>query len=101
MKTTRKLTRQTIKPVLKYINVWPSSIYSMNTPGADFYEFTLDYYNGKPSFSGGFSWGLNGCYNYKNEPNEQYAIDIKNGDVYDLSTKKILFNVKNNIKEGK
>ena len=86
----RKLTKQTIKPVLRFIKGWSSDIHSMNTPGADFYEFTLDTYNGKNSFCGGWSWGLDGCYNYNNKPNQIYAIDIKNNKVYDLTTRKII-----------
>lgn len=86
----RKLTRQTIKPVLRHIAGWSSGIHSLNTPGADFYEFTLDTYNGHNSFSGGWSWGLDGCYNYSGEPNAAYAIDLKTGDVYDLAMKTIV-----------
>jgi hypothetical protein len=89
----RKLTKQTIKPVLSFIKGWSSDIHSFNTLGADFYEFTLDTYNGKNSFSGGFSWGLDGCYNYNNEPNEQYAINLKTKEVYDLDTKQIIMQV--------
>lgn len=89
-----KLTKQTIKPVLKFISGWGNDIHSLNTKGADFYEFTLDTYNGKNSWQGGFSWGLEGCYNYKNEPNEQFAINLNTGEVYELSTKKIVMQVK-------
>lgn len=90
----RKLTKQTIKPVLKFIGGWSGSIFSFNTTGADFYEFTLDSYNGKPSWTGGFSRGLDGCYNHDGQPHEQYAIDLNSGDVYDLATKKIVMNGK-------
>jgi len=96
----RKLNRTTIKPVLKYIDGWDSDIHSLNTPGADFYEFTLDVYNGKNSWQGGFSWGLDGCYSNKydnnfeivsSKPNEAYAIDLKSNRVYDLTTRKVIF----------
>jgi len=90
----RKLTRQTIKPVLKFIGNWGNDIYSLNTSGADFYEFTLDTYDGHNSWQGGFSYGFDDCYNYNDKPNEQYAISLKTGDVYDLETKSILFSIK-------
>ena len=89
----RKLTKQTIKPVLQFVANWGSDVHSLNTPGADFYEFTLDTYDGHNSFSGGFSWGLDGCYNYNGQPNEAYAIDLKNKCVYDLSTRKIVMSL--------
>ena len=89
----RKLTKQSIKPVLKFVGGWSSDIHSLNTRGADFYEFTLDTYNGKNSWHGGFSWGLDGCYNYQNEPNEAYAINLNTGEVYDLATKQVIMEV--------
>lgn len=51
----RKLTKQTIKPVVQFIGGWSGDIHSVNTRGATHYEFTLDTYNGKNSFNGGFS----------------------------------------------
>lgn len=90
---TRKLNANTIKPVLRHIAGWGNDIHSLNTPNADFYEFTLDVYNGKNSFSGGMTWGLDGCYDHNGEPHEAYAIDLKTGEVYDLATKLVIMEV--------
>ena len=92
--TTRKLTRNTIKPVLAFIGGWDSDIHSLNTAGATFYEFTLDTYNSHNSWRGGFSYGLSGCYSYNGVANEAYAVNLSNGDIYDLDTKQIIMNVK-------
>lgn len=89
----RKLTINTIKPVVRFVGGWGSDIHSLNTQGADFYHFTLDYYNDKPSFGGGFAWGLDGCYSYDDQPFDHYAINLNTGDVIDLDTKDILFNL--------
>ena len=74
----RKLTKQTIKPVVRFIGGWSSDIHSFNTTGAKFYSFTLDTYNGKNSFQGGFDYWLDDALKY-----EQYAIDLATGKVYD------------------
>ena len=73
----RKLTKQTIKPVLKFIGNWGGSIYSFNTPDARFYHFTLDTYNGKNSFTGGFDYWLDDALHY-----DAYAIELATGKVY-------------------
>lgn len=73
----RKLTRQTIKPIQKFIGGWDSDIHSLNTPGARYYSFTLDTYNGKNSWQGGFAWFLDDALKY-----EQYAISLETGEVY-------------------
>ena len=101
--STRKLNKTTIKPVLKFLNSWGGSIYSMNTRGANYYHFTLDVYNGKNSFTGGHAWGLGGCYEWLKDidyingttadytkPYDNYAIELATGKVYDLNTKKIV-----------
>lgn len=92
--TVKSLNKNTIKPVLRFIGSWDSNIYSLNTQGASFYHFTLDSYNGKNSFTGGFAWSLSGCYSYDNTPYDQYAIDLKTLDVYNLNDKTIIFNAK-------
>lgn len=103
----RKLTKQTIKPVLRFIGDWCFDIHSLNTEGAKFYSFTLDTYNGKNNFSGGFDWSLDGCYPYNskwdinseqpfydyNKPYEDYAIDLETKEVWDLHTRKIIMQV--------
>ncbi len=73
----RKLTKQTIKPIIKFIGGWSNSLYSVNTLGAKFYSFTLDTYNGKNSFQGGFDYQLDVALNY-----EMYAIELATGKVY-------------------
>lgn len=79
----RKLTKNTIKPVLKYLDTW-DGIHRLNTADCKVYHFTLDYYNDKPSFQGGFSHSLDGCFNYNHRPYDAYAIDIDKMVVYDL-----------------
>jgi len=74
----RKLTKQTIKPVLQFTGNWRNDIHSLNTAGAEFYGFTLDTYKGKNSFSGGFDWWLEDALKY-----EAYAIELTTGNVYD------------------
>lgn len=86
----RKLTKQTIKPVLKFLGGWGSDIHSFNTEGAKLYHFTLDTYNGKNSWQGGFAWSMGGCYNYNNEPFDAYALEFDTGNVYDLNTKQVI-----------
>ena len=83
----RKLNKTTIKPVIKFIDGWGSDIHSLNTPGAKYYSFTLDTYNGKSSWQGGFDWWLDDALKY-----EQYAIEFETGDVYDQN-KKIVMNI--------
>lgn len=75
---SRKLTRQTIKPVLKFVGGWGNSMYSLNTQGAKYYSFTLDTYNGQNSWQGGFDWWLDDALKY-----EQYALEIATGKIYD------------------
>lgn len=84
----RKLTKQTIKPVLKFVSGWDGCIYSMNTKGAKYYGFTLDTYNGKNSWQGGFDWWLEDALKY-----EAYAINLETGIVYD-SNKNIIMQTK-------
>lgn len=76
----RKLTKQTIKPILRFIGNWPSDIHSLNTQGAEYYSFTLDTYNGKNSWQGGFGWFLDDSLKY-----EAYSIELATGKVYDQS----------------
>lgn len=83
----RKLTKQTIKPILRFISGWSSDIHSMNTPGAKYYSFTLDTYNGKNSFQGGFDWWLEDAIKY-----DMYAIELATGDVFNQS-KEVVFKV--------
>jgi len=93
----RKLTKNTIRPVLRWLDAWPGSIYSLNTSGDKFYHFTLDYYNGKPSWQGGFAYDLGGCFDYNGESYGEYALDMATGDVIRLSDQKTVFNI-NTIK---
>jgi hypothetical protein len=74
----RKLNKTTIKPILKYIGNRSSDIHSLNSPGALYYSFTLDTYNGKNDFRGGFDWHLDDAIKY-----EMYALEFKTGNVYD------------------
>lgn len=74
----RKLTKTTIKPVLTFVRGWGANVHSMNTRGAQFYGFTLDTYNGKNSFQGGFDWSLEDALRYG-----AHAIELATGNVYD------------------
>lgn len=91
--TARKLTKQTIKPVIKFIGGWGSNIHSLNTKGAEYYHFTLDTYKGKNSFTGGFAWSLDGCYDYNNQAYDEYAINLETGIITNLETKETVFTV--------
>lgn len=84
----RKLTKNTIKPVIKFIGGWSSDIHSLNTQGAKYYSFTLDTYNGKNSWQGGFDWWLEDALKY-----EVYAIELESGNVYNQA-KEVVFNIK-------
>lgn len=90
----RTLNKTTIKPILKFIGAWDRDIHSLNTQGASHYHFTLDKYEDKNSWRGGFAWGLDGCYvEYglnKRMPCDEYAIELSTGDVYKLDDKKII-----------
>mgnify|MGYP007112203087 CR=1 FL=1 len=89
---TRKLTRQTIRPVLHYTRV------NVNSGFYKWYHFTLDYYGDKPSFQGGAAYDLDGCYavprydrgETRGKPFDQYAINLETGDVLDLATGEIV-----------
>ena len=85
----RKLTKQTIKPVVRFIGGWSGDIHSWNTKGAKFYSFTLDTYNGKNSWQGGFDWWLEDALEY-----EMYALELATGNVYDQN-QNIVMNVQN------
>lgn len=88
----RKLTKQTIKPVVHFTKV------NVNSGYYKWYHFTLDYYNDKPSFQGGTAYDLDGCYTTprydkgetQGKPFDQYAINLETGDVIELSSKKIV-----------
>lgn len=84
----RKLTKNTIRPVIKFVSGWSSDIHSLNTPGAKYYSFTLDTYNGKNSWQGGFDWWLDDALKY-----EMYAIELESGNVYNQA-KEVVFNIK-------
>lgn len=84
----RKLTKNTIKPIIKFIGGWSSDIHSLNTPGAKYYSFTLDTYNGKNSWQGGFDWWLDDALKY-----EMYAIELESGNVFNQA-KEVVFNIK-------
>ena len=84
---SRKLTKQTIKPVLSYVD-------GLN---GGYYHFTLDTYQGHTSFTGGVADDLNDCYiaNFKpdsferiyDRPLDEYALSLETGVVYRLSDK--------------
>jgi hypothetical protein len=74
----RRLNKTTIKPVLKFIGNWNSDVHSLNTAGAKYYSFTLDTYNGKNSWRGGFDWWLDDALEH-----EMYAIELGTGRVFD------------------
>lgn len=80
----RKLTRQTVKPVVSYIKANVNS---------GLYHFTLDTYNGINSFQGGTAYDLDGCYQYNGKPLDAYAVQLDTGDVIDLATKQVVFTV--------
>lgn len=84
----RTLNKTTIKPVIKFIGGWSSDIHSLNTQGAKYYSFTLDTYNGKNSWHGGFDWWLDDALKY-----EMYTIELESGDVYNQA-KEVVFNIK-------
>ena len=90
MTTTRKLTKQTIKPVIKVIDEWYPKL---GSKGADYCHFTLDTYKGKNSFTGGFSSSLDGCYDYNNQAYDEYAINLETGIIINLETKETVFTV--------
>lgn len=81
----RELTKQTIKPVMRFINSWGNDIHSLNTNGARYYGFTLDTYKGKKSWQGGFDWYLDSALKH-----EQYAIDLDTGKVYNQNGQVIM-----------
>lgn len=81
---SRKVTKQSIIPVLKFIDGWDKDIHSLNTPGAKYYHFTLDKYNGKNSFTGGFATDISDCYNYNGVPYDEYVINMITKEVTKL-----------------
>ena len=85
MTKQRKLTKNTIKPILKFIGDWGGSMYSLNTKGAKYYSFTLDTYNSKNSWQGGFDWWLDDALKH-----EQYAIELDTGKVYNQAKQVIM-----------
>lgn len=84
---SRKLTKNTIKPVIRYVKTHVNSGYYK------FYHFTLDYYNGQPNFQGGTAYDLDGCYSYDDKPLDQYALDLETGAVIDLKSKLTIMRV--------
>lgn len=98
----RKLNKNTIKPVLRFLKDHNRSMYRFNTQGANIYHFTLDKYKGVNSFTGGFAWSLDGCYPYAsskdnhgiiydyNKPYDKYALDMVTGKIYNLFNKNII-----------
>jgi hypothetical protein len=81
----RKLNKTTVKPVLKFVGNWGSDIHSMNTQGAKYYSFTLDTYNGKNSWQGGFDWWLDDALKY-----EMYALELETGKIYNQAKKVVM-----------
>ena len=69
-----------------------SNGWTMNVSGFKIYAFTLDYYHGKPSWSGSYWDNIEQCYFFDNRPVEKNAIDL-DGNVYDLASGDILFNI--------
>lgn len=70
--------------------------WSMNIRGFKVYAFTLDYYQGKPSWQGSYRNDLTDCFFPGGRAIEKYAIDLR-GDVFELIENgeyKFLFNVK-------
>lgn len=99
--TKRKLTKNTIKPVIRFLTEeWPASIYSFNTTNGNYYHFTLDYYNGKPSWQGGFAYDIHGCFSYDGVPYDDYCLNMATGAVFSLNTFNEAFNI-NDIKKVK
>lgn len=89
----RKLNRNTIKPVLKYCRGQQLGIHAWNVTSTNFYHFTLDTYQGKNSFRGGFSDTLLGCYSLDDKPFDDYAINNNTNEVYDLATGQVVLTV--------
>lgn len=104
---SRKLNKNTIKPVIRYVKTHVNSGYYK------FYHFTLDYYNSKPSFQGGTAYDLDGCYQLptgsigytgtyldniaSGEPFDEYALDLETGAVIDLKSKLTVMRVNYNV----
>jgi len=83
--TRRKLTRGTIKPVVRYTKEGYAP--------KGYYHFTLDTYKGTPSFQGGYAADFTDCYDSRGNKFDDYAIDTVTGDVIDLESKEIKFNI--------
>jgi len=81
----RNLNKTTIKPVLRFLGDWSHSMYSMNTPNAKYYHFTLDTYNGKNSWQGGFDWWLDDALKY-----DMFALEFETGKVYNQNKEVVL-----------
>lgn len=91
----RKLTRQTVKPVIHYVKT------NVNSGFYKYYHFTLDHYNDKPSFQGGTAYDLDGCYmtprydkgETQGKPFDAYALELDTGNVIDLTTRQTVMTV--------
>jgi hypothetical protein len=57
----------------------------MNTPNAKYYHFTLDTYNGKNSWQGGFDWWLDDALKY-----DMFALEFETGKVYNQNKEVVL-----------
>lgn len=91
---SRRLTKQSIKPVIHYAKDINSGFYK-------YYHFTLDHYNDKPSFQGGTAYDLDGCYmtphydkgETQGKPMDEYAIELDTGKVLRLADKQVVMNI--------
>lgn len=81
----RALNKNTVKPILRFVGNWGNDIHSLNTPGAEYYSFTLDTYKGKNSWQGGFDWWLGDALKH-----EMYALELKTGKIYNQSKKVVM-----------
>lgn len=82
---TRKLTKQTIKPILHYTKT------NINSEYHKAYAFTLDYYDSKPSWQGMIHHTVEDAMTMPYT--EQYVLDLDTGKVYDTNTKQVVMEV--------
>ena len=85
----RRLTDKTREAVIDHaIGSFYRLFYRLNAQSADCYAFTLDYYNGKPSWQGGWDW--------VNKYGDKWEVQVGKDEKYIL-----LLNDKNRIvKQG-
>ncbi len=96
MQKERNLTKKRAEKVynqsVKGHGITDGNGWTLNVQGFKIYAFTLDYYNGKPSWSGSYWNDIRDCYFFDGRTVEKNAVDL-DGNVYDLATGSIIFKI--------